>query len=517
MRGRAQQSYIFILTTNHLPFFRGGSSESILYRILIVVFLLFISSSSVFSESLQQTVSLLQIAHPHQSGAYVLDKGEESLLARAWLVDHAVESIDVQYFIWSDDNIGTLASESLLRAAQRGVQVRVIVDDLMMAAPDEFLLSLAAHPKIDIRIYNPQHKTGVSTTKRLWNIFSQFRSANQRMHDKTFIVDGQMAITGGRNMADEYYDFNQSYNFRDRDILLIGDVSKAMTSSFELFWESALSVPIEDLLDPDSLPNEKERRHVYAELHAYAQNPENFAPEVKQALHDLPQKFQALIDNLVWSDIRFVSDVPGKNSGSHGLRGGGRITSQLAEALSQAKVSVTIQSPYLVMPEGGLELFSQLIEKGVTVRISTNSLLSTDNLQAFSGYSKQRDDLLAAGIEIYEFKPHPLIQQQLLERYEVIEDNAPVFAIHAKTLVIDGRQLFIGTFNLDPRSANLNTEVGVIVDSVELAQRVEEKIERDMLPVNSWDSANDEPDSFAPLGKRLKIVFWKLIPLDDIL
>nr|WP_320116822.1 phospholipase D family protein [uncultured Desulfuromonas sp.] len=427
--------------------------------ILFLIFLV-LTTSTAFANNLQDLLSPTFTAHPNQSGAYVLDKGEESLLARAWLVDHGAETIDVQYFIWSDDNIGTLATESLLRAGQRGVRVRVIVDDLLIQAPEDFLLALAAHPNISIRVYNPQHKTGVSTPQRLWNIFSNFRAANQRMHDKTFIVDQQVAITGGRNMADEYYDFDQSYNFRDRDILLLGPVAQTMTVSFDAFWNSALAKPIESLLDAKHAPDEQRRDAIYADLHAYAQNPENFAPEVKQALDDLPLKFQMLMDNLAWGEVQFISDEPGKNSGDHGLGGGGRSTSRLAEALAQAEKSVTIQSPYLVMPEGGLELFEELIKKGVKVRISTNSLLSTDNLQAFSGYSNQREDLLEAGIEVFEFQPHPRIQQHLMERYPKLKEKAPVFAIHAKTLVIDGEKLFVGTFNLDPRSANLNTEVG---------------------------------------------------------
>jgi putative cardiolipin synthase len=147
-------------------------------------------------------------AHPGLTGSYVLEKGEEALRARAWLADHARSSIEVQYFIWSTDNIGILASESLLRAAERGVRVRVIVDDLMMDAPDTTLLALAMHPNIDIRIYNPVHSVGIPWRRRLVNIVTDFRGANQRMHDKTFIVDEQLAITGGRNMADEYFDFD---------------------------------------------------------------------------------------------------------------------------------------------------------------------------------------------------------------------------------------------------------------------------------------------------------------------
>lgn len=488
-----------------------------MFRMAFFLVALFFVPMATHASDLSNMLSPLLTAHPNQTGAYVLDKGEESLLARAWLVDHAAETIDVQYFIWSDDNIGTLATESLLRAAQRGVKVRVIVDDLLIQAPDDFLLALAAHPNISIRVYNPQHKTGVSTRQRLWNIFSNFRAANQRMHDKTFIVDQQVAITGGRNMADEYYDFDQSYNFRDRDILLLGAVARTMTRSFDAFWNCALAKPIETLLDVKHAPDAQRREAIYADLHAYAQNPENFAPEVKQALEDLPLKFRGLMDNLAWGTVWFISDEPGKNSGDNGLGGGGRTTSQLAAALARAQKSVTIQSPYLVMPDGGLELFAGLVKKGVKVRISTNSLLSTDNLQAFSGYSNQREDLLDAGIEVFEFQPHPHIQQQLMARYPVLKEKSPVFALHAKTLVIDGEKLFVGTFNLDPRSANLNTEVGVIIDNPHLAQQVELQIERDMAPGNSWNSAKDNPDRFAPWGKRLKLTFWKWMPMEDIL
>ena len=156
-------------------------------------------------------------ANAGKSGVYVLDTGTEALLARAWLADHAEKSIEVQYFIWSTDNIGILAAEALLRAADRGVSVRVIVDDLLINAPDKSLLALARHPKIDIRIYNPQSSVGVPLHKRLLNVLTDFRGVNQRMHDKTFVVDGKIAITGGRNMAAEYFDYNHEYNFRDRD------------------------------------------------------------------------------------------------------------------------------------------------------------------------------------------------------------------------------------------------------------------------------------------------------------
>lgn len=481
------------------------------------LFGLFFAGSASATNGLQHRLSPILDIHPGQTGAYVFEKGEEALLARAWLVDHATKNINVQYFIWSCDNIGTLAAESLLRAADRGVHVRVLVDDLLIDAPDQFLLALVAHPNISIKVYNPQHKVGVSKAKRLWNVFSNFRASNQRMHDKTFVVDGQVAITGGRNMAAEYFDYNQKYNFRDRDILLIGSATADINTSFECFWQSELARPVETLLAGVDTPTESQVSQVYTELHDYAQNEENFELEVRHALENLPEKFDQLVENLVWDKIRFISDVPGKNAAKHGLGGGGKTTSQLVEALGRAKHRVTIQSPYLVLPEGGLELFAGLIKQGVSVRVSTNSLLSTDNLQAFSGYSKQRKELLAAGIEVYEFKPAPAVQKRLIERYAQLEKKTPIFAIHAKTLVIDGERLFIGTFNLDPRSANLNTEVGVIIDSEELASQVEASIEMDMQPENSWNSATDNPNRFAPFTKRLQLRFWKLLPLKNML
>lgn len=491
-------------------------NQTLKFTCWLTLFLLL--AAPVAAGELRQLITPLLEAHPGRSGAYVLDKGEEALLARAWLADQAAQSIEVQYFIWSSDNIGTLATESLLRAADRGVQVRVLVDDLLIDAPEEFLLALAAHPKIDIRIYNPQHQVGTSKKQQLWNVFSDFRGVNQRMHDKTFIVDGQVAITGGRNMADEYYDYDQEYNFRDRDILLLGPVAAEIERSFERFWQSELAQPVEGLLEKSrKKPDAEKIQTIYQGLHRYAAHPENFAPEVRQALSDLPKKFSLLVDNLVWEQVRFVSDDPGKNAGDQGLGGGGATTSQLAQALRQAQRQVTIQSPYLVLPEGALELFSELIERGVRVRINTNSLLSTDNLLAFSGYSKQRKQLLRAGIEIYEFKPDPLIQKSLIDRYAKLEKTAPIFALHAKTLVIDGERLYIGTFNLDPRSANLNTEVGVIIDNRQLATQVERQIELEMHPDNSWNAATDQPDRFAPLWKRLKLDAVKLLPLKNIL
>jgi len=454
-----------------------------------------------------------------KTGVYILEKGEEALIGRAWLAQHASKSIDIQYFIWSTDNIGILAAEQLLRAAERGVLVRVLVDDLLIDAEEQTLLLLSAHPNVQIRIYNPNLSVGVSLWDRIFNTATRFRDVNQRMHDKTAIFDGIAGITGGRNMADEYFDYDHEYNFRDRDVLLLGTAVQDMTDNFEEFWASPLAVPVESILREAAVSLKVEEVQARArELHRYADDPGNFEPLVRRAITSVPGYFPKLLQAMSWEDVVFLSDIPGKNAGVAGLEGGGESTTRLVEALAAARESVLIQSPYLIVPEGGIELFARLVSRGVRLRISTNSLASTDNIPAFSGYYRQRERLLQAGVEIFEFKPNPGIQAELVERYPRLASKNPIFALHAKSMVIDGRTVFIGTFNLDPRSANLNTEVGILVDSSELALQLARSIERDMLPENSWQTTTEfSPDSEVGLLKRLHLWFDSLLPMDRIL
>lgn len=461
-------------------------------------------------------LSALLGRHPGRSGVYSLEKGEESLLARAWLSGQAKTSIDVQYFIWSADNIGVLAAQRLLKAAENGAAVRVLVDDFLLDAGSESLLALAAHPRVEIRVYNPAHNVGVSRLRRLWNLATDFRGANQRMHDKVFLVDGKVAIVGGRNVADEYFDYDREYTFRDRDLLLLGPVTGAVAEHFETFWTNPLAVPVEALLPRETAALTPERRDAaYRELHAYAADPANLAPGPRRALAELPKRFAALLKDLVWEkDAVFIGDKPGKNE-AKGLGGGGGSTSALAAAVGAARERVVIQSPYVVLSEEGLAFFAALAKKA-KVRIVTNSFASTDNLAAFSGYRNIRSRLLASGVEVFEFKPHPAIEAEIERRAE-FGGKPPVFALHAKTVVIDGETVFVGTFNLDPRSANLNTEVGVLVRGRALAGRVEAAVERDMLPENSWSAASGEGDAGAPLKKRLHLLLLRLLPLRPIL
>ncbi|MBC8090256.1 MAG: phospholipase D family protein [Phycisphaerae bacterium] len=449
------------------------------------------------------------------TGVYALEEGDVSMVARAWLTEAAERTIDVQYFIFTADNIGLIAVDYLLRAANRGIRVRLLVDDFMVKADAEALLALDAHPNLEIRLYNPSTNIGKKLPAKILNLTTDFRGFNQRMHNKTFIVDGQAVITGGRNIADEYFDYDHAYNFRDRDVLLLGGASVEVQRSFDLFWEDALSAPIASLVQPTVTA--PDTATVYRYLHNYACDPANFWPQVRERIKSVPVAFDHIRESgaLVWSDsVTFVTDAPGKNAGTDGLGGGGASTDELIRLIKGAQKSVTIQSPYLVTTGLSQGLFREVIARGVRVRILTNSLASTDNLEAFSGYQRERNALLAIGVEIYEFKPDAAVRRQVMTgALQTTIDYAPTFGLHAKSMVVDDNVAVIGTFNLDPRSANLNTECIVVARDARVAGDLARAMDADMRPENAWHTtAEFNPDGSVGIGKRIKVWFRRVVP-----
>ena len=320
-------------------------------------------------------------------------------------------------------------------------------------------------------------------------------------------------------MADEYFDFDHEYNFRDRDILLLGKVVADMSTNFEEFWNSDLSVSVEEMLQAELEDLDQNLILEYKNfLHEYALNETNFTPEIRLALENLPKKFSELTKNLIWEDVSFISDRPGKIENFVSLSGGSKSYSLLINEVLEAKQSLIIQSPYVILPDEGIELLSALVSRGVKVKISTNSLASTDNLMAFSGYHRQREALEQAGVELFEFKPSAKVQQDLVERHKELTNPNLKFALHAKSMVIDQKRIFIGSFNLDPRSANLNTEVGVLITNEQLASQLQASIEKDMYLDNSWEvvSGSSKGDEVGIL-KKITLAFLKLIPMDSLL
>ena len=449
------------------------------------------------------------------TGVYVLEDGSGSMVARAWLSEYAEKTIDIQYFIFSMDNVGLIACDYLIRAADRGVKIRIIVDDIMVDADIEDILTFNSHENITVKIYNPGVNLGKNIFSKITKFATDFRSANQRMHNKTFTVDGKLVITGGRNIADEYFDYDHEYNFRDRDILLIGNVSKQVNKSFNKFWNSTLSKNVTEIIkESDDIVYLENR---FENLHEYACNPYNFWPQVRERISKLPATFSTIKNSgdLVWLDnVEFISDLPGKNDGKNGLGGGGITTSALIDLVKNAKSSIDIQTPYLITTALSQNLFRAAVERGVKIRILTNSLASTDNLEAFSSYQSDRIKLLETGVRIFEFRPDAEKRTRIMtgELQETL-DYKPIFGLHAKSMVIDKKTTVVGTFNLDPRSANLNTECIVIVRSDKISKGVLIEMEEEFRPENSWETTVDfNPDLEVGNMKRFKTWTRKVIP-----
>jgi len=469
------------------------------------------STEHTLSKQLEPLKQLMS----NQTGVYVLEQGDESMVARAWLSENAEKSIDVQYFIFSADNVGLIACDYLLRAADRGVRVRILVDDIMVDSDIEELLALDAHPNLTIKIYNPTANFGKNIFDKLKQLSTDFRGFNQRMHNKTFVVDHKVVITGGRNIADEYFDYDHRYNFRDRDVLLLGKTSTSMQSSFNQFWEDTLSVDLPHIVSIEKFELNIEEQYNY--LHNYSCDSTNFWPQVREKIKNVPNAFQHIQNSgdLVWTDsIYFVSDIPGKNDGSKGLEGGGVCTNELIKLINEAKESISIQSPYLITTKVGQKLFKKAMDRGVEVKILTNSLASTDNIEAFNGYQRDREQLLKTGVKIYEFKPDASIRYKVMTGALQKEmDYTPIFGLHAKSMVIDKKTAVIGTFNLDPRSANLNTECITVIQSKKIANELYQTMEVEFQPENAWETTLQfNPDSVAGAWKQLNMKLRRVIP-----
>ena len=471
-----------------------------------------------------------------QSGFLLLDKGEEALLWRGMLADQASRTIDTQYFIWYQDNVGKIAAERLLRAAERGVRVRVIVDEISLDADPRFLAFLNDHPQVEIRLYNPVGALGLGTLGKLARIIGSvgdFPRLNRRMHNKTFIVDGSLAILGGRNVADEYYDLDEEFNFRDLDVLALGPVVTKVSSSFDEYWNDPWVVPLEAVVDIAITPEEREA--YYRGLHQYASHPENFPPRFDAGLAATTARFKSLrASDLNWGQARLISDRPGKNPELDRYDAFGESGRQLTELALGAQRELLAATPYLIMLPGTYSLLEDLRERDVRVAILTNSMAANDAIWVHSRYAFQRRRLLGMGIELFEYRGDAEDQPLLIDRYARMPDQVPL-VLHAKTLVIDRQVVYIGSFNMDPRSTHLNTEIGLIIESPPLAQAVAALIERDMAPHNSWRleltaegriewvtqregrpvRTEAEPD--IGVGEALKFLILTLLPIGELI
>lgn len=409
--------------------------------------------------------------HPQQSGVLPLVNAREAFAARVVLARQAQQTLDVQYYIWRNDRTGTLLFEALHEAADRGVKVRLLLDDHNTAGLDATLIGLQSHPNIEVRLYNPLRLRW----PRFINYFVDFKRVNRRMHNKAFIVDQQVLISGGRNIGDEYFGAHDDLVFADLDALMVGPVVNAANQQFEAYWESSLAVPLGKLFTltkPQTL-DKLERRASVIESDPQAK-------KYIDAVRQLPfvQNFNAQQIEFIWAEVQLVADDPSKTLGLASEKQ--HLAYQLQQVIGNPSHCVRLVSPYFVPTTEGTRQLCDLAQQGVEITLLTNSLEATDVAIVHAGYAKWRKKLLQAGIVIYEVqKVSPLARKQerklLRQRLKGKERfGGSASSLHAKTFSVDQQRIFLGSFNFDPRSLQLNTELGFVIHSADLALQIDQ-------------------------------------------
>lgn len=390
--------------------------------------------------------------HDDKSGFLPIGQGMDALGARLRLLEKAQKSVDLQYFLMKDDTAGNVMLTALLKAADRGVRIRFLLDDVFTTAPDRNLLLINQHPNIDVRLFNPISRRGF----RALNFAGNFRRANRRMHNKSFTADNAISIVGGRNIADEYFQLKETSVFADFDVLALGPVVSEISSSFDDFWNHKLAIPIEQL-SPELAANalEEKRKQIGEEARTL------YSGIYKDALDS--QFFQDVVSGtqpLFAADARIMADSPEKLVNAVGIEHMA-LARDLRDVIAQATKEVMFISPYYVPRKRGVEFVRELVNSNIKVIVITNSLASNNHVPVHSAYSRYRKDVVKAGVELYETRADA-------GRFTQSAGGPEQFTLHTKLVLIDRRYLFVGSLNLDPRSIDINAEMGLLIDSREM-------------------------------------------------
>jgi putative cardiolipin synthase len=407
---------------------------------------------------------------PGETGIYALPDPGSAFAARVQLAAAADRSLDVQYYIWHGDETGRLLFEALWQAAERGVRVRLLLDDNNTAGLDETIAALDGHANMELRLYNPLFHRGF----RALNYLTDFARVNRRMHNKSFTADNQATIVGGRNVGDEYFGAGAGVGFKDLDVLAVGAVVPRVSQMFDLYWNSRSAYPAAKLVRsaPAGAGATLERqfdsvranRATAAFVNALHET--TFARDLLQAA--LP---------LEWTSTQLLHDDPAKTLDTTG-RKDLLLLSAMLQAIGRPQRSFDLVSPYFVPGDSGTETIGELARSGVRVRVLTNSLAATDVSAVHAGYAKRRETLLAAGVRLYELKPTAGLDEGHTKGPGVGGSSSA--SLHAKTFVLDDARIFVGSFNFDERSALLNTEMGLLIDSPALSQRLAQAFDDDI-------------------------------------
>lgn len=408
---------------------------------------------------LHNALAPLITAHPGRSGLHPLSDAAAAFAARIILARSASQSIDVQYYIWHDDLTGLLLLDELRRAAERGVNIRLLLDDNGIADLDGILSELDDQPNIEVRLYNPFTTRGF---KQAGYAFDFFR-LNRRMHNKSFTVDGLATIGGGRNVGDEYFGTGLQPNYVDLDLLATGAIVPEISNDFTRYWNSKSAYPLGLIIDRPSDVGGLLSRAL--EVASQGSQRAEYEDEIKSS--DVVSKLASGKLPLEWTNAVLVSDSPDKTLGL--AAEDELLVGQLGNVMGEIVERLDVISPYFVPGEEGTKHFISLAERGVRVRILTNSMDATDVLPVHAGYAKYRRRLLDAGVELYELRASKTVSMQ---KSGTGFAGSSAASLHAKSFAVDGERIYIGSFNFDPRSAYLNTEMGLLVDSEAMAQQM---------------------------------------------
>ncbi|MGM0403502.1 MAG: phospholipase D family protein [Thermodesulfobacteriota bacterium] len=438
---------------------------------------------------LGKAIAPLAAEHPGKSGIYPLQHPHDAFAARMLLAKTAERTLDIQYYIWRRDISGTLLLKSLYEAAERGVRVRLLLDDIGTSGLDDELAALDSHPKIEVRLFNPF----VVRYPKWLGFLTNFSRANRRMHNKSFTADNQATIAGGRNVGDAYFWAAEGLLFADLDVLCVGPVVDDVSTDFDRYWASDSSYPVGLILPPP----EQDLRDHFSPLSLRLENDpaaESFMNAMGRSsfLHDLLEGSLAF----EWAKTRMVSDDPAKGLGK--ADADGLLTHQLEEIIGLPDQDVALISPYFIPTAAGVDAFRKMTDRGVSVRIFTNSLDATDVLIAHAGYAKRRKEILKTGITLYEMR-------RVLPKAERTKGvgffGSSASSLHAKTFAADCERVFVGSFNFDPRSAHLNTEMGLVIDSPSLARRIDRAFD-ETIPERSYEVRLNEDGHIYWLEQR---------------
>ena len=435
----------------------------------------------------------VQEKHTGLSGFRLINNGVSALMTRAALADLAERSIDVQYYIYDPDESGLFLLNRLLAAGQRGVRVRILLDDYLMSMDDTTLAAINAQPNVEVRIFNP-YRDRARWSRPVQMLFNLNR-LGRRMHNKVFAVDGQIGILGGRNISNHYMEGESDSNFRDIDLLATGPILRDVENNFDTYWNSEMAVPVKAF---GLQVTKDDVEAVLSETAANTSKDHGPFSEFQQRKTEFTSRLLAGED-FIWATGLALSEPPVRQR-----EGDAKSSSVIARALALARQNATKEVSYAVayfVPgDRGVELLAGLVGRGVRVRVLTNSLASTDVVAVHAGYAKYREALLTAGVELYEYRndakrPEPVGHRLRLGRSES--------ALHAKVVIHDRKQVWVGSANFDLRSRHLNTEAGFLIESEELAEKLLSSMERDYLPAQSWRLALES----TPDGKTQQIIW----------